>query len=128
MEIMFFWLLFSIAVGVLAFNRGRSGFGWFVLSMFISPLLGVVFCLVSRNLSGEAAKPSLATHVKCPACAELVLPEATKCKHCGSALTPRPDSLPEIFKERQDGETIRNWMSFAALAFIAVVAYLLSAS
>lgn len=29
------------------------------------------------------------THVKCPDCAELVLKEARKCKHCGCSLVPQ---------------------------------------
>ena len=31
--------------------------------------------------------PNVDTHVKCPDCRELVLKDARKCKHCGSALT-----------------------------------------
>lgn len=103
MTVAFFWIVFSIAVGVYASNRGRSGFGWFLLSALISPLLGLIFCAVSKDLAaakaasapGKAA-PGEATHVKCPACAEWVLPEAHVCKHCGHALTPDPD-----FSDRQ---------------------------
>ena len=29
------------------------------------------------------------THVRCPDCRELVLRDARKCKHCGSALVPQ---------------------------------------
>ncbi len=29
------------------------------------------------------------THVKCPDCRELVLKDARKCKHCGTALVPQ---------------------------------------
>lgn len=36
--------------------------------------------------------PTDRTHRRCPACAEPVLREATKCKHCGEALTPLPYS------------------------------------
>jgi hypothetical protein len=34
-----------VAVGFLAARYGRSGFGWFVMSMILSPLLGFVFVL-----------------------------------------------------------------------------------
>jgi len=90
----FFWFLFAVIVGVFASNRGRSGFGWFLLSLVISPLLGLLFVAVSKNLAAElqaaASRPGPESHVKCPACAEWVLPVASKCKHCGSELTPDP--------------------------------------
>lgn len=90
MTIAIFWVLFAVAVGVFASNRGRSGFGWFIFSMVLSPLLGLIFCAVSQDLSAKEAQsgPSAATHTKCPACAEFVLPEATVCKHCGKDLVP----------------------------------------
>lgn len=40
-----------------------------------------------------AAGPIVATpdtHVRCPDCRELVLKDARKCKHCGTALIPQP--------------------------------------
>jgi hypothetical protein len=39
MEIFLFWFAASIAIGVVASSRNRSAFGWFVLSLFISPLI-----------------------------------------------------------------------------------------
>ena len=84
------WFLFSIAVAILASNKGRSAFGWFVLAMVTSPLLAGIFCAVVSNLKlpeGVSA-PTPLTHVKCPDCAELVLAEAKVCKHCGIKLVP----------------------------------------
>lgn len=85
MEIFAFWFFFSIAVGVLASNRGRSGFLWFIFSIFLSPLLGVIFVLVMQNLKDS---PNPNTHVRCPDCRELVRNDARKCKHCGASLMP----------------------------------------
>ncbi len=86
------WFVFSVGVGVLASNKGRSGVGWFFLSLLISPLLGLLFAAVSKDLAREkreaAQQPGPATHVKCTKCAEWVLPDAVVCKHCGSALVP----------------------------------------
>jgi len=45
----FFWLLFCIVVGTFASNRGRSGLGWFFLSLFISPLTSFIILLIIRN-------------------------------------------------------------------------------
>lgn len=36
----------------------------------------------------DHSNPSFKTHSKCPACQEWVMKEASKCKHCGSALVP----------------------------------------
>lgn len=87
-----FWLMFSIVVGVMASHRGRGGYGWFLLSCLLSPLLAFLFLVVSPNLAESAAvkAPTEKSHVRCPACAEFVLPEAAKCKHCGAALVPDP--------------------------------------
>jgi hypothetical protein len=41
------WLGFAIAVGMAATRRyGRSGVGWFVLSVLISPLLGFFLLII----------------------------------------------------------------------------------
>jgi hypothetical protein len=88
MEIFVFWFLFSIAVAVLASNRGRSGFLWFIFSILLSPLLGVIFVLVMENLKDIEDKPNPNTHVRCPDCRELVRNDARKCKHCGVSLIP----------------------------------------
>jgi hypothetical protein len=88
MEIFLFWFLFSIAAGILASNRGRSGILWFILSIFISPLISIIFLLVMQNLKDDEDKPNPDTHVKCPDCRELVRIDARKCKHCGSGLIP----------------------------------------
>jgi len=53
MGVVLFWFGLAIAVGVLASNRGRSGFTWFLISVVISPLLGFIFVLVMENLSAK---------------------------------------------------------------------------
>ena len=55
MELLFFWIILAIVVGVVAESRGRSGFGWVLLSaLLISPLLGLILVLCLPNL--KAAK------------------------------------------------------------------------
>ena len=89
MEFFVFWLGFSVIVAILASRRGRNGFGWFLLSALISPLLAGLLVLVLGNLKEEEGKPSPKTHIKCPDCRELVLKEARVCKHCGCKLIPQ---------------------------------------
>jgi len=44
------WLGVSILVGALASGKGRSGFGWFILSILLSPLIGAI----ALAIAGEA--------------------------------------------------------------------------
>jgi hypothetical protein len=50
MEILLIWLPFSVIVGAVASSRGRDGFGWFLLSVLISPILSVLALLCTTNL------------------------------------------------------------------------------
>ena len=96
MEIFIGWMIFAIVVGVAASSRGRSGFGWFLLSLILSPLVGIILVLVLPK-KGDAAmatdeiggRISESTHVRCPDCRELVRRDARKCKHCGTGLIPQ---------------------------------------
>lgn len=47
--LIFFWLPIAIIVGVAANARGRSGFGWFLLAVLVSPLIaGLLLLLFPR--------------------------------------------------------------------------------
>jgi hypothetical protein len=92
MEIFLGWFAFSVVVGIVAGARGRNGFGYFVLSMLLSPVLIGILVIASpavrETIPGEEV-PTPQTHVRCPACRELVRADARKCKHCGTALIPQ---------------------------------------
>ncbi len=116
MEIFIFWLFFSIIAGVIASNKGRSGFGFFLLSVILSPLIGIVCAVVAKSNIQSAQTPSPKTHVKCPHCAEWVLPEASVCKHCDLALTP-DNAFVDRHKNKAEAENNKNLM--IGIAFIA---------
>ena len=40
------WLIFCFVVAYGASNRGRSGLGWFLLSILFSPFIAGVFLLI----------------------------------------------------------------------------------
>lgn len=50
MELVFLWGVWALIVAIMAPSRGRSGVGWFVLAVLISPLLAniLLFGLPSR--------------------------------------------------------------------------------
>lgn len=53
------WLGAAIGIGALASSRGRSGFGFFLLSVLLSPVVGLVVVLVIKDLVAERTKEDL---------------------------------------------------------------------
>src|SRR5262245_10650190 len=47
------WIVGSVVMGWIANQRGRNGFGWFLLSLAVSPLLSAVFLIAA----GAAVRP-----------------------------------------------------------------------
>lgn len=88
MVIFLFWIGLSVAIGAGADGRGRSGFGWFLLSLFISPLIAFIALILLPSLAASplpvqvvAAGPESDAKV-CPKCAETVKAAATVCRFC----------------------------------------------
>lgn len=91
MELIGFGYLVLCALAAwVASYKGRSATAIFFLSLFASPIVGLVVALVLRpknqSADGEPA-PTIETHGRCPMCKELVRRDALKCKHCGGELT-----------------------------------------
>jgi hypothetical protein len=87
MEFVIAWFLLSLLVAIIADVRGHSGIGWFFLSLFLSPLLGLILALVLQGKkSGDGRKRG-----PCWRCRELVVIGATTCRFCGAPLEwPKP--------------------------------------
>ena len=51
-----FWGLLCVGVGALAHSRGRSAVGFFLLSVFFTPLLGLIVVLVIQDLNKKAER------------------------------------------------------------------------
>ena len=49
MELFALWIAFSIMAAYVASNKGRSGFGWFMLSLILSPLIGFIGALIAKS-------------------------------------------------------------------------------
>jgi hypothetical protein len=58
----FLYMAFSIAVGIFARRCNRSGFGWFVLALIITPLLAFIICAILRPKPARGAGGSGTAH------------------------------------------------------------------
>lgn len=56
MGVFFLWIVFSFVVGLIGSNRTIGFWGAFVLSLLLSPLIGLVITLVSKNEEDEKYK------------------------------------------------------------------------
>lgn len=97
------WIGLSIAIAVIASNKGRSGFKWFLFSLFLSPIIAGLFLL----LAGEATT----NKSKCPVCAKYIQIEAVKCRFCGAGLEPPPS--PPSLSDKVSETTFRVLSAFS---------------
>jgi hypothetical protein len=59
MGIFFAWIIFSIVVGAIGSNRKIGFFGAFLLSLLLSPVIGLIITLVSKDKDEEEYKKNL---------------------------------------------------------------------
>lgn len=96
-----YWLSAAVACAIVASIKGRSVLGWFLLGV----LLGVIALLIVLSVSSLVVDPNAPTeetHTKCSHCAEYILREAIKCKHCGEAVKPAVATAPAERDPRAD--------------------------
>jgi hypothetical protein len=113
MELVFFWLIMGGVVAIIANSKGRGGCAWFLYGVLIWPI-ALVHILVSPNKrlpqydSHSDSYGSSSGHVKCPHCAELILPDAKVCRYCGRevSFSSLPISDENASLSRLDGFTI----------------------
>lgn len=74
-EIWITWIVLAGLVGVIGNSRGRGFLGGFLISLVLSPIIGLIAVLVSGD--GQKRGP-------CWQCKERIVVGAVKCSHCGA--------------------------------------------
>jgi hypothetical protein len=99
-EVFVLWLALSVVAGVIAGAKGRSGFGYFLLSVFLTPLVGLILAIALPKHEPSIKHPgpgdiAAGARVPCPQCAEQIVATAKLCRFCGYQLAAPQAGAPE---------------------------------
>jgi hypothetical protein len=82
------WLVLSFVAGSVAERKGLRKQTYVLLSLLLSPLVGLIIAFAASPDQAKADQQRLAggSERQCPFCAELVKSEAIVCRFCGREL------------------------------------------
>lgn len=120
-------LLLGLIPAAIAKGKGYNFFLWWFYGAMLF-IVALPFSIVLKSKTSVAA--ATATR-KCPKCAELIQPEAVKCKHCGSDLEPlsaeEQSAQAAAAKEQaKKANYVPGWI--VAVALVAVIGLIVVAA
>ena len=78
------YLVFCALIADIGWRKGRGWFAGFLLSLFFTPISGVI---VLGLLSKPVNVPAADVRVPCPQCKESILVDAALCRFCHTRLS-----------------------------------------
>jgi hypothetical protein len=88
------WIGLAFVAANVARSKGRSGFGYFVLSCLLSFLVAIIVLAIvpSRNSNFDPLP-----RTACPYCREQIIAAAVVCKHCGRDVEPDLELIAKTY-------------------------------
>lgn len=84
-EYVLIWIVLCFVVAYVAGQKGRSGAGMFFLSLFLSPLVGLLVVIALPALAPSEATPKGSDIVMCRSCGNPKRRDRPRCSRCGNA-------------------------------------------
>jgi hypothetical protein len=113
------WFVLAITTGGAARSRGRSGLGWFLLALVISPLLALLVLAAAGTKTTQQDGPTKT----CQFCQSKVHADALVCPHCQRDIDT--SAAVALMQERRRSAKATERMGLTILALVVLVAVFL---
>ena len=117
------WVGLSLGVSAIASQRERDHVLWFLISLVTSPVLAILMliALPQQSLEVGSIESGRVKRVKCDQCAELILPDAKRCRFCGASRVPTEPLVERKTSQSRLAMTRADVIAKISLSVVAAV-------
>ena len=109
----------------IAGQRERDRVLWFLISLVTSPVLAILMLIALPQRSIKVTSLG-SDRVKCEQCAELILPDAKRCRFCGASRIPAELKMEPEASQSTSAAAGADVAAKIGLSFVAVVFILIA--